>query len=479
MPDNHILIADDEPLTRQSLYEILKLEGYKVSVANDGKEALDLILRLSPQIVIADLKMPRLDGLGLLKEIKSRGLDLAVILVTAFSSVDTAVEAMKSGAFDYITKPIMDGEIKIIIERIFNQRRLIEENKLLKERLSASSRDHFYQMIGRNIKMQKIYNLIETISDTNASVLLYGESGTGKMMIAQAIHNCDSKRGSGPFVEVSCGALPETLLESELFGHVRGSFTSAVRDRMGRFELADGGTIFLYEIDAFMPSLQVKLLRVIQNCEFERVGDTKTLKVDVRIIAATNQDLHEAIKRGAFREDLYYRLNVISIHIPPLRERKDDIPLLLEHFLNKCVQRSGKNKNINGISKEAQQLFMDYDWPGNVRELENAVERAVILCKGDTIAAEDLPDGLLKKAGRHPDASGRFSAQAPAGGSQGGQLKEALEAPESQIIRRALEGVNWNRKEAAKGLGINRTTLYNKMKKYGLLDKKEKSAQRA
>ncbi|HAH21556.1 MAG TPA: DNA-binding response regulator, partial [Candidatus Omnitrophica bacterium] len=335
MADNHILIADDEPLTRQSLYEILKFEGYRVTTAKDGLEALGLIEKLLPEIVISDMKMPGMEGLQLVKEMKARGLEIPVILITGYGSIEAAVEAMREGAFDYVTKPIVDSEIKVVIEKIIKQQELIEENRCLREALKDTTRKSFQNIVGQDPQMQKIYALIEMVADSNATILLHGESGTGKSLIAYAIHQSDTARRDKPLVEVSCGALPETLLETELFGHVRGAFTGAIKDRTGRFELAEKGSIFLDEIDAFSPNLQVKLLRILQSGEFERVGDTKTVKVDVRVIAATNQDLSEAIKKGKFREDLYYRLNVISIKIPPLRERRNDIPLLLEYFLEK------------------------------------------------------------------------------------------------------------------------------------------------
>ncbi len=461
MSDRHILIVDDEPLTRKSLYEILKFDGYKVSTASDGEQAWDLISRDPPDIVIADLKMPKIDGITLLKRIKETDSDIAVVLITAYGSIESAVEAMREGAFDYITKPILDNEIKIIIQRIFEQKKILEENRFLKKKLADTSRVKFYNIIGRNPKMQKIYNLIDAVASTNATVLIQGESGTGKRLIAHAIHYSDVNRRDKPFMEVSCGVLPESLLESELFGHVKGAFTTAIRDRQGRFEVADGGTVFLDEIDAFSPKLQVKLLRVLQEGEFERVGDTKTVKVDVRIIAATNQDLKKAIKEGTFREDLYYRLNVIPIYVPPLRERKDDIPLLVEHFLKKSTQRV-KNKKVVDISKEAMDIFLEYDWPGNVRELENVIERAVILCKKDRIEKDDLPDFLKEIKPCFPVSFSTKRKIAP--------LKEALKSSEREIIENALRECGGNKKKAAQILGINRTTLYNKMRELGISD---------
>lgn len=466
MNNNHILVVDDEPLTRQSLYETLKFEGYKVTTASNGLEALQSIEDSPPDIMIADMKMPGMDGLSLLREIKTKGLETVVILITGYGSIETAVEAMKEGAFDYITKPIVDSEIKVVIEKIINQQKLIEENRLLREKVAATTRCEFHHIIGQNLEMQKIYAMIEAVANTNATILLRGESGTGKRLIAHAIHQNDSRRRDKTFIEVSCAALPETLLESELFGHAKGSFTSAIKDRVGRFELAHRGTILLDEIDAFSPSLQVKLLRVLQNGELERVGETNTIKVDVRVIAATNQDLGELIKKGRFREDLYYRLNVIPIVVPPLRERKDDVPLLVEHFLKKKY-KAATHKKVTAISKEALEVLKQYDWPGNIRELENTIERAVILTKGDTITKLDLPE-FLQKLDKPLQLKPGVSHNSGAAASLKGELKNS----ERQIIRNALEQVGWNRKKAAASLGINRTTLYNKMREYALLKEK-------
>lgn len=463
MSNERILIVDDEPLTRKSLYEILRFEGYSVSAASSAKEALILVEKERPNIIITDLKMPEMDGLELLREVKKMSFKVSVVIMTGFGSIETAVEAMKEGAFDYITKPIVDSEIKIVIQRIFEQNKILEENKFLKRSLEKSKRSKFHNIIGQNNEMQKIYSLIETIAPTNASVLIQGESGTGKRLVAQAIHYSDTNRKDMSFIEVSCGALPENLLESELFGHVKGAFTSAIRNRQGRFEAADEGTIFLDEIDAFSPHLQVKLLKVLQDGEFEKVGDTQTIKVDARVIAATNQKLNELIAKSAFREDLYYRLNVIPIFLPPLRDRKDDLPLLVEHFLKKC---SGKiNKQIDGISQGALTSLATYNWPGNVRELENIIERAVILSKGSFIELNDLPD-FLKELSVVNAVQGISSKQQT--------LKESLKISEKEIIIKMLDECNGNRKKVANALGINRTTLYNKMRDYELLDANQK-----
>ncbi len=452
------MVVDDEPLVRRSLSELLTLSGYAVSTASNGKDALGLLKDYSTDIIITDIKMPEMDGVELLRDIKNRHLKIPVILITGYGSIESAVDAMKEGAYDYITKPIVDNEIKIILERLFNQRKLIDENIKLKEQVDKGQREWFHNIVGKSQGMQKIYALIEAISNTMATVLIYGESGTGKRMVAQAVHKYSEVERSKPFVEVSCGALTETLLESELFGHVKGAFTGAIKDKVGRFELANGGTIFLDEIDAFSPALQVKLLRVLQEGEFERVGDSHMVKVDVRILAATNQNLQELIKQGKFRNDLYYRLNIICIEIPPLRQRKEDIPLLIEDFIRRHTKHT--SKKITGISQDAIDLLMNYDWPGNVRELENVIERAIILSKGHELSPVDFPDALQGCV--QPSASQDSE-------NYNLHLKDALKSPEKDLIIKALDSVDWNRNEAASSLGINRTTLYKKMHKYGLI----------
>lgn len=459
----HILIVDDEPLVRRSLSEFLTLQGYTVSSASSSKEALSLLKNYIADIVITDIKMPEMDGMQLLKQIKIGHPNTPVILITSYGSIESAVEAMKEGAYDYVTKPIVDSEIKIVIERLIKHRQLQEENIKLKERLSVSQKERFHDIVGKDEKMQKIYTLIEAITTTRATVLIRGESGTGKRLVAHAIHKYNEGERGKPFVEVSCGALTETLLESELFGHVKGAFTGAIKDRIGRFELADGGTIFLDEIDAFSPALQVKLLRVLQEGEFERVGDTKTVKIDVRVIVATNQNLQELIAQGKFRNDLYYRLNIISIELPPLRERKGDIPLLAEDFIRKHSKHI--RKKIDALSDEAVSILMNYNWPGNIRELENVIERAIILTKGPVITLDDFPEFLNKDKESAEDSNNL-------------KLKDALKSPEKDLIVKALDSVDWNRNEAARILGINRTTLYKKMHRFGLLKDNRVDARR-
>ena len=454
MRDGRILIVDDDSLIRDSLRETLKLEGYRVEVAASGVEAQEKTESFPADIVITDMRMPEMSGLDLLRWMKQKHPGSAVLLVTGYGSIENAVEAMKEGASDYITKPIMDNEIKVIIQRILEHKRLAEENKSLREQIASLSQ--FHELVGHDGQMQQIYSMIDTIAGTDASVLIRGESGTGKRLIARAIHYHDPARRDHPFVELSCGALPENLLESELFGHVKGAFTGAFTDRIGRFELADKGTILLDDIDAFTPGLQVKLLRVLQEQEFERVGDTKTIKVDVRIIASTNQELEGLMEDGGFRKDLYYRLNVVCIRVPPLRDRPGDVPVLAQHFLDRCSSQIGREKQL---SEETLRVLSNYKWPGNVRELENAIERAAIISRGPVITPDDLPETLRKKARTQ-------KMELP------GSLREAMKNPERQVILEALRMANWNRKEAADLLGISRSTLYNKMRDCGIELKK-------
>ncbi len=466
MPSDNIriLIVDDDALVRRSLCEALSFDGYFVLTTDDGFDALEKMKQESFDIVISDMKMPKMEGTELLRKIKADFPHTAVIMVTGFGSIEGAVAAMRMGAVDYVTKPIIDDEIKLIIRRIADEHKLKDENKYLKAKLTSSMREKCHDVIGKNYKMQKIYDLIDIIASTKTTVLVTGESGTGKRLVAHAIHDTTIDSTTKPFVEVSCGALPETLLESELFGHVKGAFTGAIKDRVGRFESAEGGTIFLDEIDSFSPALQVKLLRVLQDGEYERVGETKTRRANVRIIAATNQNLEELIKQGKFRNDLFYRLNIISIVIPPLRERKEDIPLLVEHFIEKHSKQL--SKQINGISDEASGFLMKYQWPGNVRELENVIERACVLTQKPLISLEDLPDHLLEKKAGPVVAVHEKTGDVE---NNNGSLKDALKNPEKKIILDALEKCKGNKKEAARVLGINRTTLYKKLDKYGLV----------
>jgi len=450
MAGENILIADDDPIIRKSLREMLRLEGYEVEIAADGSEALKKLGQSGFDVVITDVKMPAVGGFELLSKIKSFSPDTVVILMTGYGSIEDAVNGIKAGAYEYITKPLNDNEIKLVIDRSLEHLRLRKENDNLKRSLGL--RFNLNNLLGRDVKMQKVFNLIETVAGTEATVLIHGESGTGKTMVARCIHH-NSPRRNAPLVEISCGALPENLLESELFGHVKGSFTGAVATKAGKFEAAKGGTIFLDEVDVLPLLLQVKLLRVLQDRRFEKVGSNETITADVRVIAAANQDLEALIEHGNFRRDLYYRLNVVPVYLPPLHERVGDIPILAENFVGKYAERN--HKDVVGISEQAVERMCRYSWPGNVRELENAIERAIILSKGQHLTLEDFPDALQDDSKAEQDVANI------------GSLKEELEVAERRIVEAALKRNNSNRHKTAAMLGINRTTLYHKMKKYG------------
>lgn len=453
MADARILVVDDDPLILTSLSELLKLEGYDVETADSFASASSLLAASEFQVVISDVAMPEVGGFELLKLVRNRYPDTAVVMVTAYGTIENAVEAIKHGAFDYLTKPIIDEEIKVVVERALQAQSLTAENRSLRRQLGE--RYSLDNVIGHDYKMLKMFDLVEAVADTPTTVLITGESGTGKSMIARAVHQRSGRRDA-PFVEVACGAMPETLLESELFGHVRGAFTGAVGDKAGKFKLAAGGTIFLDEVATAPPALQVKLLRVLQDFEFEPVGGTKTEHVDVRCILATNQNLADLVREGQFRQDLYYRINVVTIELPPLRERMGDIPLLAEHFLREHCRRT--SRQLAGFSDDAMRRMQTYSWPGNVRELENVVERAVILSRNQVVGLEDLPDDVTRPA--------EYAETGDDGHVQ--PLKVALEKPEREIIRRALDLNHGSRQATADALGINRTTLYKKMKKYGI-----------
>ena len=453
MASERILVVDDDPLVLTSLAEFLRLEGYAVEAARTFQEASAHLAAAEFHVLISDVAMPEVDGLGILKLVRTRYPETTVIMVTGYGTIENAVEAMKSGAFDYLTKPIIDGEIKVVVERAIRQQSLKAENRSLRKQLME--RYSLSSVVGHDYKMIKVFDLIEAVADSKTTILMTGKSGTGKSLLARAIH-LRSHRREKPFVEVSCGALPETLLESELFGHVRGSFTGAVRDKQGKFLAADGGTIFLDEIATASPAMQVKLLRVLQERQFEPVGSNKTITVDTRVLLASNTDLAEEVRAGRFREDLYYRVHVVAVAIPRLAERSADIPLLAEHFLRGFCRTHGRVKD--GIAVAAMERLVRYDWPGNVRELENVIERAVLLGKGNRIEADDLSEAI---AGEKPETSGL-------GGYRGVGLKQALAEPEKAILRAALETHGWNRQDTAAALGINRITLYKKMKRYGL-----------
>lgn len=448
-----ILIVDDEPLIRESLYEILRIDGFLALMASTAEEALEEISSKGVDIVLTDMKLPSMSGLDLIVKIKEISPDTEVIMITGYGSIETAVEAMKKGAYDYVTKPINDHEIKLMINKIVERKEVLQENRDLREIIAEVSPAKFCNMIGGSDKMQRVYHVVESVASSNATILITGESGTGKGLVARAVHEKDRYRHEKPFIEVSCGALSETLLESELFGHMKGAFTGAIKDKEGRFEFARGGTVFLDEIDAFSPSLQVKLLRVLQDGVFERVGDNVTRKTDARIIVATNQELRELVVQGDFREDLFYRINVINITMPPLRERKDDIDLLVDHFIARYNKVN--NKNVKSLSDEVRKLFALYNWPGNIRELENAIEGAVVMSRTDIINKWDIPNVEKFSAASTKPVNGQ-------------SLKKVLEQPEKDTIISVLEECNWNRNRAAAVLGINRTTLYNKMKKFDI-----------
>ena len=453
MPTARILVVDDDELILTSLSEFLRLEGYGAATARNYAEASAQLAAGEFQVVIADVSMPGTDGLELLKMIRNRYPDTAVVMVTGYGTIENAVEAIKRGAFDYMTKPIIDDEIKLVVERALRQQALTAENRSLRRQLAE--RYSLENVVGQDYKMLKVFDLIEAVADTPTTILVTGESGTGKSMIARAIHQRSNRRDK-PFVEVACGALPETLLESELFGHVRGAFTGAVSDKAGKFKQADGGSIFLDEVSTATPALQVKLLRVLQDFEFEPVGGAKTQRADVRCILATNQDLAALVQQGKFRQDLYYRINVVTIHLSPLRERLGDIPVLAEHFLRRHCERTGRR--VAGFKPDALRRLQTFDWPGNVRQLENVIERAVILTRNPQVAVEDLPEEI--RAVENGNAINGNGEVLP--------LKKAIEGPEKQIILRALKVFHGKRQATAGALGINRTTLYKKMKRYGI-----------
>jgi len=445
-----LLLVDDDRHLLNSMAEWLRSQGYQLDTAASRAEALLALERKTYDIVLADIRLGDGDGFEILHACRQNHPATSVILLTGYGTVESAIEAIRAGAFDFLTKPLIDEELEMAIERAFNQRRVLEENKNLKAQLDL--RFGMENIVGHDHRMRKIYDMIDAVADTKATVLITGESGTGKSMIARAIHRHSSRRDK-PFVEVACGALPESLLESELFGHVAGAFTGAIGEKMGKFKQADGGTIFLDEIGTSSPGMQVKLLRVLQDLEFEQVGGTKTFTIDTRVILATNEDLSQAVEAGRFRQDLFYRINVINIELPHLRDRISDIPLLAEHFLRRVCDEC--HRKIEGFSDEAMTALQRYGWPGNVRELQNMVERAVLLGKGDRIEVDDLPSNLALGV-------------AAVGSLDQKNLKQAMACPERQIIREVLESHNWNRQATAEALGINRTTLYKKMKRLGL-----------
>lgn len=455
-----ILVIDDDELVCHSLQELLRCEGYSVDSCLDGIEALGRLQEIDYSLIVSDIKMPGLDGIELLKELKGRNTRSFVIFITGHGHIDGAVEAIKLGAYDYITKPIDDLRLKLTITRALEQKRLLASYQTLKQRLRPWELGG--NMVFQDRQMVELFDLVHMVADTMATVLITGESGTGKSMLARYIHEHSSRR-AGPYVEISCGSLSETLLESELFGHVRGAFTNAYRDKKGKFEEAHGGTLFLDDINSASLNLQTKLLRALQERVFERVGGNETIQADLRIITATNKPLIEEVNRKQFREDLYHRINVVSFYIPPLRERLADIEPLIEHFIKRFNQQY--NKQIKGITKSALQLCHLYAWPGNVRELEHVIERAVILSQGDFIVPEILPPQLKEKD------------MLPKPRLESLTLAEALAAAEKQILFECLRQNNWNRQATAQMLDISRTTLFNKMRRYRIGDPRRKFSQ--
>ncbi len=446
-----ILVVEDEHDTLELMAEVFTNNGYAVDKAMNGIDALRQIKLQEPDIILSDIFMPGMDGMDLLKNITKDYGHIPVIMVTAYGTIDNAVEAMKIGAKDYITKPLRFEELTAKVERISQLNSLIKENEFLLNKLQQKY--DFTNIIGKTDIIKQLFSLVQDVASTNTTVLIRGESGTGKELIANAIHY-NSMRMKRPFVKVNCGVLAESLLESELFGHMRGSFTGAIKDKVGRFELAHGGTLFLDEIGDISLNMQLKLLRVIQEGEFERVGGTETIKVDVRIIAATNKNLEEAMNNGEFRQDLFYRLNVIPVYVPPLRERREDVKYLVHHFIEKFNKIYGKN--IREISPKVMSVLKNYDYPGNIRELENLIERIVVLNKSNIIEIADLPPVML--------AGNDFSTDA----DMENGLVAAVEAYEKKLILEALERNAFNKVQTAKELFINRSTFMSKLKKYDI-----------
>ncbi|MBN1626401.1 MAG: sigma-54-dependent Fis family transcriptional regulator [Deltaproteobacteria bacterium] len=457
MPKAKILVADDEVKIREYFSDVLRHEDFDVDTAQNGEAAIDLIDKDIYDIALIDLNMPKVDGMSVLKYINEHSQGTIGIILTGYATIRNAVDAMKSGAFDYLAKPVKMEEVLLVIQRALEFRDIKRENLSLKNQLKRKYK--FENFIGDSTQMHKVFKVIEKVADTDSTVLILGESGTGKELVAKAIHY-NSMRRDKPLIPVNCGAIPEELLESELFGHEKGAFTNAIRTRIGRFELANGGTIFLDEIGEMSPHLQVKLLRILQGQEFERVGGTKTIKCDIRVIAATNRDLDKLVQDGHFREDLYYRLKVIPILIPPLRERRSDIPLLIHHFMDNISK--SRRKKMKVMSKDLIKAFMEYEWPGNVRELENIIERMIILAEGDELTVQDLPDKIIEKHHFEEDSVEPFIPE------EGFSLNNAINEYERLLIVRALEKADWVKNRAAKILNMNRTTLVEKIKKQGI-----------
>jgi two-component system response regulator AtoC len=450
-----VLVVDDEENLRLVLRTLLKRQGYEVETASSGDEALGLVDSFGPDVILTDVRMPKMGGLDLLATLKAKGNDATVIVMSAYGNVDLALDAIKAGAYDYVQKPFKHEEVVLTLRKAEEREALRRENRVLREEIRKEHQ--FEQILAKSSSMQDIFRTIAKIADFKTTALISGESGTGKELVARALHRRGSRRNA-PFVAVNCGAIPENLLESELFGHKKGAFTDASTDRRGLFEEADGGTLFLDEIGELPLALQVKLLRVLQDEIIRRLGDTRDVKVDVRIVAATHRDLVAEVKAGRFREDLFYRLNVLPIVVPPLRARREDIPLLIDHFVAKNNARLGTS--IRGLDTEARRVLCEYGWPGNVRELENSIERAMVLSEGDLIGAADLPDRI--REARDPMqvqlASGELS------------IKKTTRVIEEMLIRRALQKTKGNRTRAAEVLELSHRALLYKIKDYKITD---------
>ncbi|PZR60585.1 MAG: two-component system response regulator [Chloroflexi bacterium] len=495
MAQRSVLVVDDDSAVRSLLNDLLVTDGYAVRLAKTGAEALAAVEEQRPDLVLMDVKLPDQDGLAALKQLKQRHGELEVIVMTAFGGSSTAIKAMEQGAYDYVTKPFELDDLMATLRRVFEHQDMASEVSALRLELGKTAAER-ERIVGSSRPMLEVYKLIGKVASSDATVLITGESGTGKELVAEALHRA-SKRNPYPLVKVSCAALPESLLETELFGHEKGSFTGAMTMRKGRFEMANKGTIFLDEIGEMTLGTQTKLLRILQEREFERIGSNTPIKVDLRVVTATNRNLAAEVEKGRFREDLYYRLNVVHIHMPPLRERKEDIPALVEHFLVKFRHTPGAIPTT--ISEEALQKLMAYDWPGNVRELENAVERAVVLSRGNVIRTDHLPFGDAREARNRARLSARKqqldeeemadpfgitdeeamnAESSPGGGArsngrgggEGGSLKRAVADLEKRLILEALERTGGNRSKAAEELGIYRRLLYAKLREFGLGD---------
>ncbi len=459
MPQKRILIVDDEPEVRKIISSILQSPkgGYEVTEAGDVETALELLKEEPFDHVLCDIYMEPLTGLDFLRKVRNDGLNINIIMISGKADVEQALEAISLGADDYVHKPITAGQLLFVLRRIEEQKRLKEENERL--RAEVQERYSFHNMVGKSTKMQVVFDVIKKIADYKTTVLITGESGTGKELVAKALHY-NGARKNAPFIAVNCGGIPENLLESELFGHAKGAFTDAIRAKKGLFEEADGGTLFLDEIGDLPLTLQVKLLRVLQDEEVRPVGATNVVKVDVRIVAATSKDLEREVKRGSFRKDLFYRINVLRISLPPLRERREDIPILVEHFIEKFNARLGTK--IKGISPECMQLLMDYPWPGNVRELENVMERTMVLAEGEVIQREDLPPYLLENLVVEDNVEKLDIDDSVL------SIKKCSRVLEKKLIQRALQRTGGNKTQAAKLLEISLPALIYKMKDYGL-----------